>query len=216
MRDVSSIRSDKKAQGATALTAGGLRALLSAVQVNEFCQSRDLADPIVVSMATGMRISELLALRWEDYDAGAGTLTVAGKVVRSKGQGLRRFPEAKTEAGSEPTRSEVRHRGAQRPPVAPIRRRTADHLRLDGGLAARPEQLAKQWRTARQELAVPEVTTHSFRKTVATLIDEEGMSARVGADQLGHSNVSMTQNRYMARGRVHNEVAALLDRTVSE
>jgi hypothetical protein len=29
---------------------------------------------------------------------------------------------------------------------------------------------------------VPDVTTRSFRKTLATLIDEGGMSARVGAD----------------------------------
>jgi hypothetical protein len=43
---------------------------------------------------------------------------------------------------------------------------------------------------------VPEVTTHSFRKTVATLIDDEGLSARIGADHLGHSKVSMTQDRY--------------------
>jgi hypothetical protein len=50
------------------------------------------------------------------------------------------------------------------------------------------------------------------RKTVATLIDVEGLSARVGAGHLGHSKVSMTQDRYMSRGRVHTEVAALLDR----
>ena len=58
------------------------------------------------------------------------------------------------------------------------------------------------------------MTTHSFRKTVATLIDDEGLSARIGADHLGHSKVSMTQDRYMARGRVHTQVADLLDRTV--
>ena len=44
-----------------------------------------------------------------------------------------------------------------------------------------------------------DITTHSFRKTVATLIDDEGLSARIGADHLGHSKVSMTQDRYMAR-----------------
>jgi hypothetical protein len=43
--------------------------------------------------------------------------------------------------------------------------RTADRdLRVD----------RKEWRTAREERGVPEVTTHSFRKTVATLIDDEG------------------------------------------
>jgi len=78
-----------------------------------------------------------------------------------------------------------------------------------------PDNFGKTWRTVRDKLVVPDVTTHSFRKTVATLIDDEGLSARIGADHLGHSNVSMTQDRYMARGRVHAEVAAMLDRTVA-
>jgi integrase len=81
------------------------------------------------------------------------------------------------------------------------------------GYLARSHNFGKQWRTTRDGLGVPEVTTHSFRKTVATLIDDEGLSARIGADHLGHAQVSMTQDRYMARGRVHAEVAELLDRT---
>jgi integrase len=59
------------------------------------------------------------------------------------------------------------------------------------------------------------VTTHSFRKTVATLIDGGGLSARIGADHLGHTNVSVTQDRYMARGRSHIEVSDLLDRAIN-
>ena len=51
---------------------------------------------------------------------------------------------------------------------------------------------------------------------MATLIDEDGLSARVGADHHGHAKVSMTQDRYMSRGRVHNEVAALLDRAIKD
>jgi hypothetical protein len=48
------------------------------------------------------------------------------------------------------------------------------------------------------------------------LIDDEGLSARIGADHLGRSKVSMTQDRYMSRGRVHNQVAELLDRTIND
>jgi integrase len=77
-----------------------------------------------------------------------------------------------------------------------------------------PNNFAKEWRTAREELGVADATTHSFRKTVATLIDDEGLSARIGADHLGHTHVSMTQDRYMSRGRVHTQVAELLDRTI--
>ncbi|WP_367646155.1 transposase [Mycolicibacterium sp. P1-5] len=59
------------------------------------------------------------------------------------------------------------------------------------------------------------MSSHSFRKTVATLIDDAGLSARIGADHLGHAKVSMTQDRYMTRGRLHNQVAGLLDNTVT-
>jgi integrase len=65
------------------------------------------------------------------------------------------------------------------------------------------------------QLGAPDVTSHSFRKTVATLIDDDGLSARIGADHLGHANVSMTQDRYMARGQVHSQVAELLDRAIT-
>jgi len=43
------------------------------------------------------------------------------------------------------------------------------------------------------------VKTHTYRKTVATLLDQVGSSARMIADQLGHSRVSMTQDFYLGR-----------------
>lgn len=43
---------------------------------------------------------------------------------------------------------------------------------------------------------MPEVTTHSFPKSLATLIHDEGLSARIGAGHLRHTHVSMTQDRY--------------------
>jgi integrase len=78
-----------------------------------------------------------------------------------------------------------------------------------------PNNFGRDWRTVCEELGVPDVTTHSFRKTLATLIDEGGLSARVGADHLGHSKVSMTQDVYMTRGKVHTQVADLLDDAIS-
>ena len=63
-----------------------------------------------------------------------------------------------------------------------------------------PNNFGRLWRTVRDELGVPEVTTHSFRNTVATLIDEQGLSARIGADHLGHAKVSMTQDRLYVPG----------------
>ena len=38
----------------------------------------------------------------------------------------------------------------------------------------------------------------------------------VTADHLRHTKVSMTQDRYMSRGRVHTQVADLLDGVVAD
>jgi integrase len=43
------------------------------------------------------------------------------------------------------------------------------------------------------------VTSHNFRKSVATILDDAGHSGRQLADQIGHSQVSMAQNFYLAR-----------------
>jgi len=56
------------------------------------------------------------------------------------------------------------------------------------------------------------VTSHIFRKTVATRLDEAGLSARQIADQLGHAHPSLTQDVYMGRKVVTAEAARLLDR----
>jgi integrase len=46
-----------------------------------------------------------------------------------------------------------------------------------------------------------------FRKTAATELDRAGLTARQIADQLGHSKVSMAQDRYLGRRASGTEAA---------
>jgi integrase len=55
------------------------------------------------------------------------------------------------------------------------------------------------------------VTSHIYRKTVATLMDEAGLTARQAADQLGHAKVSMTQDSYFGRKVARTGAADLLE-----
>jgi integrase len=55
------------------------------------------------------------------------------------------------------------------------------------------------------------VTSHTFRKTAATLLDEGGLTVREIADQLGHANVSMTQNVYFGRRQATKRAAQAHD-----
>jgi integrase len=58
------------------------------------------------------------------------------------------------------------------------------------------------------------VHSHTFRKTVATRLDDAGCTPREVADQLGHSKPSMTMDVYMGRNVVSARAAALLDRSL--
>ena len=55
------------------------------------------------------------------------------------------------------------------------------------------------------------ITSHTFRKTVATLMDEAGLSARAAADQLGHAHPSLTQDVYFGRGVASTGAATVLE-----
>jgi integrase len=168
-------------------------------------------------IATGIHRSELLALRWSDFDEKIGMLTVAGKMIRVPGEGLLRVRV-------DGTKSAAGRRTIPLPRFAVEMLQKRRHLPYLGeqtvifpstaGTLRDPNNVLKLWRSVREELGVPDATTHSFRKTVASLIDDEGLSARIGADHLGHTHVSMTQDRYMTRGRIHKQVAELLDRKV--
>jgi integrase len=215
VRDVQPLRSKSQPKGAVALTAEQLRDLLTKLDSSQFCRNHDLVDPITLLIATGLRRSELLGLRWADYDDVADSLSVTGKVIRVAGEGLVRIDETKSTASRRTLplpQFAVQALGKRR--LKPYLGQQAVIFPSTAGSLRDPNNFGKEWRKARDELGLPEVTTHSFRKTVATLIDDEGLSARIGADHLGHSKVSMTQDRYMSRGRVHPQVAELLDRTV--
>ena len=59
----------------------------------------------------------------------------------------------------------------------------------------------------------PKVSSHVFRKTVATRLDEAKLSARQIADHLGHNRPSLTQDVYRGRGFASPEAATALQRS---
>jgi hypothetical protein len=77
-----------------------------------------------------------------------------------------------------------------------------------------PFNLSRELRQARGSGEFAWVTSHVFRKTCATLLDEGELSARQIADQLGHAKVSMTQDNYLGRRLTNRRTAETLDRAI--
>jgi len=174
----------------------------------------DLADIVDLMLATGARIGEILALRWEDLDLAAErpTLTICGTLVFVKGQGVFRQPWTKSDAGY---RMVVLPRFAVGMLLA--RKLAAADNPHDAIFASRrgtwlsPNNVRRQWRQARADTDLDWVTPHTFRKTVATLIKEE-TDTKSAAAQLGHSSEEITDTYYIAKPVQAPDVSAILER----
>jgi integrase len=173
----------------------------------------DLADIVDLMLATGARIGEILALRWEDLDLATEhpTLTISGTIVYLKGKGFFRQDWTKSDAG---------HRAMVLPRFAVgmlmARKITAADNPHDAIFASRrgtwlsPQNVRRQWRQARADTGLEWVTPHTFRKTVATLIDKEA-DADSAAAQLGHKTKEITKKHYIVKPTLAPDSSSILE-----
>lgn len=182
---------------------------LKQLEASDKASRWELPDLTRFMLATGVRIGEALAITWADVDLEAAAVEVNYTVLRVKDRGLVR-KSTKTSSGERTLRLPTWA-------VAMLRRRkdgneddtTPVFPDSFGGLRD-PSNVLKVFRETRGE-SFAWVTSHVFRKTAATILDEAGLSARQIADQLGHSKPSLTQDVYMGRKAVGGDAAQALE-----
>lgn len=206
VREVARLEQGRR-KATRALSVEEAATLLAMLDASELAQRRDLPDLMRFLLATGVRIGEALALQWDAVDLDAQVVRIDWTVARVRGRGLVR-KEVKTATSERDLRlpdwcvAILRRRAAGQGPDALVFTDSKGGLRDVGNTG-------KDLRKARgDEFAW--VTSHTARKTVATLLDGQGLSARAIADQLGHARPSMTQDVYMGR-KVVGQVASPLD-----
>lgn len=207
VRDVGALE-QARARSPRALTVEETAQWLALVDGSETARRHELDVLSRFMLGTGCRIGEALGAHWDDIDLDAGTWLVRRTVVRVGGGGLIANPP-KTAAGMRclwlPASLLAllvdRRSVIQGPLVFPDTK---------GGYRDR-NNVERAFRDVRRGTDLEWVIPHTFRKTVATRLDEAGLSARLVADQLGHSRISMTQDVYLGRGAASPLLAAALD-----
>lgn len=187
---------------------------------------RDLPDIVTFMLGTGVRIGEALGVRWCDLDLEGvpvvdGDLirtvpivAITGNIVRHRGKGLQRH-DGKTETSlrivplPQFVVAMVRNREVDGPedPVFPA-------AAVSGGLGWKdPNNMATYIREARKAAGMDwPVTSHTFRKTAATIWHDSGiLTDRQKADLTGHAKISTLTDIYVARGELHPAGAAVMD-----
>lgn len=204
VRDVARLEGRKTPS--RALTDDEMTDLLTKLDADEVAVRHDLPDLARWYAGLGERTGEGLAVHWSHLDLDAGTVAWAGSVIRVEGEG-QRINEGKTEVSKRALALpswlvtmllERRARLAKQFNVAEDELQGPVFPNSLGTLRDKNNTLAR-WREFRQRAGYPWVTFRTFRRSVATLLDDAGLSARQIAEQLGHSKVSTTQDVYMGR-----------------
>ena len=159
------------------------------------------------ALGSGMRISEVLGLRWRDVDMQTGEVRVNGQLERSyNGADRRRKDTTKTH----------RDRAPIMPPyvidILKAERTRQTERRLlagemwnnpDGFVFTREDGSPMPHRTVEhafgriaERLGHPEVTLHCLRRTNITDRVHDGDDVKVIADAVGHSSIAMTLGTY--------------------
>ncbi len=172
----------------------------------------DMPDIVDLLLATGCRIGEVLALRWSDVDFAATPpiIAVTGTIKTETGKGTYRKAKPKTDASQ---------RTIALPPFAIdvlMRRRieqASNHYNAvfatRNGTWHQVGNIERRWRTIRADTGFEWVTPHTFRKTVATLIDRLVDSA-TAARVLGHTSDVITKEFYIEKNRAAPDVTHIL------
>ncbi|MCL6633429.1 MAG: site-specific integrase [Alicyclobacillus herbarius] len=158
----------------------------------------------VLLSSTGMRVGELLALRWDSVDLDAGILRVV-RAYSYTGKGYR-LEEPKTDAGRRsitlpPSVTELlrRHRTVQAQERLRAGSLWENHDLVICTTLGRPvlqHNLRMLFQRLIRTAGLPRIRLHDLRHTHATILLKRGVHPKVVQERLGHSDISVTLNTY--------------------
>ena len=141
--------------------------------------------PVLIAIMCGCRQSEILALRWEDYDGAA--LSIHAAIVPNEHGQLVRKEQPKSYAGNRTLQvsDTLRH-------VLD----TADHDREYISPYRTPSGALKAFQTLCAELGLPRYKMHELRHAYASIMLLRGVPDKYAMELLGQSTPNMIKNVY--------------------
>jgi integrase len=204
VRDTTPIRA-KPANPAQPLDDFELGELRQTLLASELAHDLDVVDLVLFMIATGCRVGEALALMWTDVNLANCSVEIRTTAIRVKGQGVLIKNSPKTS-----TSRRTLELPAWCVDLLALRPRSESGLVFPAprsGLVRDPSNTIKAIHRALGQ----KIKTHTYRKTLATLMDDAGLPTRKASDQLGHSRTSQTQDAYFGRKRLATGAASVLE-----
>lgn len=170
------------------------RIFLDAEQVQKLCNA--LLEPcrsvVLVAVLTGMRIGEILALRWGRINLLRNTISIEESYSGRFGP-----PKTKSSRRTVPISSVLRLvLDAQHARCKNTGERDLVFATCKGTPLSDKNLRNRFLEPVRMAIGLPRISWHTFRYTHATWLSEAQVPARIAQSILGHSDVAMTLNVY--------------------
>ena len=162
-------------------------------------------DLFFFAVYTGVRRSELLALRWENVDLEHGRVHVVAGLHRINGEGIRLLPTKTSRSRRSISLShEVveclrQIQGSQlvkRVELGPVWTDTGFVFTDEAGRPLDPGRVSKEFARVRKQAGLNGVRFHDLRHTHASLMLQANVHPKVVSERLGHSSVMITLDTY--------------------
>ncbi|WP_155403440.1 tyrosine-type recombinase/integrase [Bifidobacterium animalis] len=210
---------DDEERQADAIPLEGLEDVFRAISTISDLVRNDEVDLLRFMVGTGLRVSEACGLLWDCVYFDTGQISVERQSKRVPGEGVQVVDDVKTSA----SRRRIHIPSAT---VDLLRRRHEEQVRdggggehdlvfpLPNGNVREANLLNKHLRLNRDALGYPELrfTSHSFRKTCASILEAQGAPQLAIRDYLGHEDEQLTERVYIARNLHTVETASTLDK----
>lgn len=155
---------------------------------------------ILLSLYAGLRIGEVSALKWEDFDFINNTVTVQRTILRI--QDLSPEAEQKTKVIIGRPKTECSNR------VIPLPSFLMDYIRLVSGCEAHyiltgnqfymePRRYYQKYKRIMENCNLERFNYHALRHTFATRCIENNFDVKSLSEILGHANVTTTMQKYV-------------------
>ena len=189
-----------------------------------------LEDPVdrnavglLLCLSTGMRLGELCALKWEDIDFEEGLIYVNRTVQRLA-------TDSKTAAQKRTRLVEGDPKSFFSKRVIPLSLEMNETLKnlphageyvISGNRPTDPRTYEKRYKRYLEKAGVNDHTFHCLRHTFATNCVDNGIDTKSLSEILGHSDVSITLNRYVhpsteAKRKYMNSLSGLYTRYMQD
>lgn len=183
-----------------------------------------LAFGVYLSLTLGIRLGEVLGLRWSDIDTQKGIVRIRRTVNRLEkldGSGTELVvgtPKSKKSLRDIPISEgycqKLMYYWARSSQIMRKPPKDNDYLlRSAVGGPAEPKTMQETFKRILKAAGVADANFHSLRHTFATRAIEKGADVKTLSVLLGHSDVNITLNRYLFAAHM---VAKVLDRKVTQ